>query len=114
MSEKHARKAVYERSSGCCEVCGNCPGQSFHHRKSRSQGGLWSAANGLHLCGDGTTGCHGWITEHPAASYADGWLVPGAYEPRTVPTNYRGRWAFLDDEGGVTYMDGGTRHDVGW
>lgn len=110
MSEAEARSAIHRRSQGVCERCGNAPAVDWHHRKNRSQGGLWSAANGLHLCRP----CHRYVTEHPAASYSAGWLVPGAYKPRTIPTNYRGRWVFLDEDGGVTYMDGGTRHDVGW
>lgn len=110
MREAEARSAVYRRSQGMCERCGNAPAADWHHRKNRSQGGDWSPANGLHLCRP----CHGYVTEHPAASYSAGWLVRGAYEPRTVPATYRGRPAFLDDDGGVTYMDGGNSHDVGW
>lgn len=77
MNEKQAREIVYERSEGWCEVAVNgfCLGRAgnWHHRGT--VGRIWTPANGLHLCGSGTTGCHGWITEHPKISLAMGWSV---------------------------------------
>jgi len=106
VSEAHARLAVYRRSRAVCEVCGNRPGQSWHHRKNRSQGGRWTPANGLHVCGDGTTGCHGWIGANPAESYKNGWLVRSTFDPAAIPVRYRGRLVLLDDDGGVTDVEG--------
>jgi HNH endonuclease len=41
-----------------CAVCG-APGANAHHVVKRSQGGRNAIANGVLLCGSGTTGCHG-------------------------------------------------------
>lgn len=106
MSEAHARSAVYRRSKGVCEACGNWPSNSWHHRKNRSQGGAWTAVNGLHVCGDGMSGCHGWIGAHPTESYARGWLVRGSFDPAAIPVRYRGRLVLLDDDGDVTDVEG--------
>lgn len=43
----------------------------MHHRKMRSQGGGHTASNLLHLCFP----CHTYVHEHPADSYANGWLL---------------------------------------
>lgn len=94
--ETAARRLVRARSGGVCEVQieGVCLGRahSFHHRLNRSQGGLWSAANGLDTCGSGVAGCHGWITEHPAACYVLGWLVPNGASPEQWPVLRMGSW----------------------
>lgn len=84
-SVAQARAAVYERSNGVCELCGASRGSNWHHRKARSQLGLWTPANGLHLCGSGTTGCHGWVESHPAFSYENGWRLHTIDEPEAVP-----------------------------
>lgn len=44
-----------------------------------------SVANGVLLCGSGTTGCHGWIETHRAESLEAGWLVRQGVDPATVP-----------------------------
>jgi hypothetical protein len=66
MNQGKARKFVRDRSDGRCEarLLGICLGRamSFHHRLRRSQGGLWTPSNGLDVCGDGTRGCHGALT----------------------------------------------------
>lgn len=89
MIEKTARGLVYDRSGGWCEVRlpGICFGRAgnFHHRQNKSQLGRWHPSNGLHLCGSGTTGCHGWITEHPAVSKDKGWTVLSGDNPSLVP-----------------------------
>lgn len=38
-------------------------------------GRVWTPANCLLVCGSGTTGCHGWITEHKRLAMAYGWVV---------------------------------------
>lgn len=106
--EKRGREAVKQRSGGVCEV--GIPevcmgrGHTIHHRKNRSQGGTWAPSNLLHLCGDGTRGCHGWITEHPATSYIRGWAVRGHRNPSEVPVRYRdGLAVYLGDMGVLSY-----------
>ena len=62
------------------------PGTNRHHRKLRSQGGTDDPSNVIEaVCGSGTTGCHGWIHDHPATSYANGWLVKSWDDPEFVP-----------------------------
>lgn len=102
-AETLAREIVYARSGGDCEVRidGVCLGRgtNWHHRKNKSQGGQWCASNGLHLCGSGTTGCHGWITHEPAKSYRKGWAVRSGHNPIGVAVYIAGRYVFLDDVG---------------
>jgi hypothetical protein len=102
VSVKLARSLVYERSGGICEVCGKARGTNWHHRKNAGQGGLWAASNGLHLCGSGTTGCHGHITTHPAVSREQGWSVPSWGDPLTTRVWLAGRgFVFLRDDGSM-------------
>jgi hypothetical protein len=102
--EAAGRRKIRSRSGGMCEVqiVGVCLGRahSAHHRKNRSQGGTWSPLNLLDTCGDGTRGCHGYITEHPTLAVENGWTVRGAADPAAVPVLRRGVWVRLDDEGG--------------
>lgn len=65
-SEQAGRAYVYARSQGRCEVCGIHGAHTFHHRLKKGQGGTWAPSNGLHVCGDGTRFCHGWIEANPA------------------------------------------------
>lgn len=95
MNQNTARAVVYERSQGWCEVAlrGHCLGRAtnWHHR--RSAGRVWTPANGLHLCGSGTIGCHGWVTEHPRLAMARGWIVSNyvaADVVHLVPVDLRG------------------------
>ena len=108
MSEWEARRLVEERAQGWCEVRlpEVCQGRAtnWHHRQNRSQGGRWLASNGIALCGSGTTGCHGWITEHPSAARENGWAVGASDLPALVPVLlhtqcYRRAVVLLDDEG---------------
>lgn len=102
-AESLSREIVYARSGGDCEVRieGVCLGRAtnWHHRKNKSQGGLWRPSNGLHLCGSGTTGCHGWITHEPKLSYVKGWAVRGCDDPRAVAVLVGRRFVFLTDGG---------------
>lgn len=99
-TEKEARRLVRERSGGLCEVCGVRPATNYQHRKNRSQGGQWSAVNGLDVCGSGTTGCHGRIHHSPAAAYEAGWSVKSWEDPAVVPVRTTRGLVLLDDEGG--------------
>jgi hypothetical protein len=100
------RADLRERSGGCCERCGKPFANNAHHRKNRSQGGQDTLSNLLMLCGSGTTGCHGYITEHPTDSYNNGWSVRSTADPELVPVVYRGYWVKLDDVGDFRPMEG--------
>jgi hypothetical protein len=78
--ERRARAGVKERDQGICVRCGR-PGNNFDHRKNKSQMGRWEPSNGQTLCGSGTTGCHGWKTQNPAAAILEGFAVPGWGNP---------------------------------
>jgi hypothetical protein len=96
------RNALKERSDGMCEVCGINTATNWHHRKNRSQGGGNELSNALHLCGSGTTGCHGHITANPAGSYFKGWSVRSGFNPAATAVFRLGVWAVLGDDGSVT------------
>lgn len=52
----------------------------------------------LLVCGDGTSGCHGWIEQHRAAATDRGLLVPMGINPTDWPlTLASGRRVQLDD-----------------
>lgn len=46
---------------------------------------MGTEANGIGLCGSGTTGCHGWVHAHPAESYRLGYLVHSWDDPEDIP-----------------------------
>lgn len=104
--ERVARALVTARACGLCEVQlpGVCFGLAgnFHHRQNKSQRGVWSASNGLAVCGSGSTGCHGALTntngrrrEYERA----GWIVPSTKNPANVAVDHacRGRVLLLDN-----------------
>lgn len=95
------RRLLREREDNRCAKCGMF-GNNAHHRKNRSQGGEDVLSNLLLLCGSGTTGCHGWITEHPALGYVNGWSVMSTGWPEDIPVLYRDGWVYLDDLGNLT------------
>jgi HNH endonuclease len=95
------RRRLRERSEGYCEKCGLEWATNAHHRKNRSQGGRDDLSNLLLLCGSGTTGCHGWITEHPAEAYEKGWSVRQPNDPARMSVLYRGFAVFLDNLGNM-------------
>lgn len=84
-SESAARARVQQRSGGVCERCGAREAESFSHRIPAAQGGRYTAANGLDTCGDGTTGCHGWIEANPAEARRHGWRLSPRQKPEKVP-----------------------------
>jgi hypothetical protein len=119
------RLLVLRRDWGCCVRCGlhlagGVP-YSLHHRRDRGSGGTSrpdtnSPVNLITLCGTGTTGCHGWVTENRNRLQAlrNGWVVPlngtpehtsPALRPvlvhglgRKYPT-HDGQWADRPDDG---------------
>jgi hypothetical protein len=98
---KSQRDKLRERSAGICEICMAAPATNWHHRKNRSQLGGNELSNAMHLCGSGTTGCHGRITQNPTESYRCGWSVRSGHDPLTTPVLRRREWVLLDDQGGV-------------
>ncbi|SDD42756.1 hypothetical protein [Auraticoccus monumenti] len=105
------RQAAYDRDNRRCRRCGTARGpHSLHHRQNRGMGGsrqVNTLSRLVVLCGTGTTGCHGWITEHPAEAYATGWLIRklSPDDPEQIPlvTVYGERF-FLLHSGGVTTL----------
>lgn len=108
-SEAAGRAVVYQRSMGRCEVCTR-PAATFHHRVKRGQGGSWAPSNGLHLCGDGTRYCHGWIEGNPRHAMALGlWLragsVPADWPLYCRPALFHRGWWQMDDDGCWRFTD---------
>lgn len=117
MSESRARRIVYGRSAGLCEpqipdVGCTRQGAEWHHRRRRSQRGLWTPSNGLHVC----RACHAAVT-HPTDRKpefeAAGWIVPPWDAPAAVPalihTHTLGHaLVLLDDLGMVALAPEGT------
>lgn len=112
MTERTCRAIVDERSSGLCEVRFEqvCRGvsESKHHRRKEGQGGRWVPSNIVGICGDGTTGCHGYIEANPVAAKKRGlWLYHGSH-PLLTPAKltWRGMtgWYLLDDEGSIQFL----------
>lgn len=109
-------EVIWSRDNGSCVICSRGlhlseRGQSWsiHHRSPRGMGGTrltWVGlpANGVVLCGTGTTGCHGKVESDRKTAYGNGWLVRrnGLLYPSDVPFLYRGELVLLDDEGGIT------------
>lgn len=94
-----------------CERCGAVGlydgGKSvtLHHRRKRSQlpkWRLWEPSNCVWLCGDGTTGCHGWVEHNPDAGRMEGFHVRSFEEAREVPVLlwHTPTMLLLTDDGG--------------
>lgn len=104
--EREARAVVAARSGGTCEVCRRAPATNWHHRRNRSQQGAWCASNGLHVCGSGTTGCHGHISLNPAVAYERGWSVRSTADPSRMPVWLANRgWCLLTADGGIAPIE---------
>lgn len=98
-TERKARQDVAARSRGLCEVCPELhQGSDWHHRVRKSQGGPWSASNGLWLC----RRVHDWVTGNPHGARVKGWGLESHEDPATEPVLYRGEWVVLGDDGAVT------------
>jgi hypothetical protein len=100
-AEALARKLVYARSRGYCEMCGLWGATDWHHRMDRSVGGKWLAVNGLHL----DRRCHAWITDEATLARPWGWAVESWYDPAKVPVYLAHRswstWSWLLPGGDV-------------
>lgn len=109
-AEVEARRLVELRSEGRCEGC-NRPGPTeWAHRVSRAQGGPWTAANGLALCGDLTGGhaptagggCHPWSHSAEGRPICEkrGWILRRRQDPELEPVLIAGRgWQYLTPDG---------------
>ena len=98
---KKMRQELETRAGFQCEICGRWNADNAHHRKNRSQGGRNELSNLMLLCGSGTTGCHGFVTEHPSTAAHHGWRVKSFQTPSDVAVSVRGRWVRLCDDGSV-------------
>ena len=112
--EREAKRIARARSGGWCETgCGR-RAQSLSHRVARSQGGLWSPVNGLHLCsfGTGDPGCHTWTGRRIALACEGGWRLRSWQDPASAPVwlapAYPPRpagWYVLTPDGGLEAVD---------
>ena len=103
MNERTTREAVRIRSGEICEICHRQRATNMHHRKRA--GRVWTPSNVLHLCGSGTSGCHGMVTDtngRAAEFKANGWIVPSWEDPFETPVRMWNGMYYLDDEGGMT------------
>lgn len=111
------RSLILERDRYACVRCGipvdaGTIGYSLQHRDNRGMGGTTDPAinlpsNGIVLCGSGTTGCHGWVEEHPDEATGNGWAVLAWADPISVPVRYRHGWYLLDQRGGMQVIADG-------
>ncbi|BCI54991.1 hypothetical protein NIIDNTM18_42690 [Mycolicibacterium litorale] len=100
------RQVIVARSAGRCEKCGEAWAEAHHHRRPRGAGGSRRAdtntpVNALAL----DNRCHEWIESHRTEALENGWLVRQSASPADVPVLYRGRMAWLRDDGGVEYLE---------
>lgn len=101
------RATVIRRDAGRCVRCGRMLGTtpfSIQHRKARGMGGtsdpqINSPANLILLCGDGVTGCHGWVESHREAAREGGWGIHSWDDPTEVPVQYLDGVYYLDADG---------------
>lgn len=100
-----AKPVVARRQGWHCLRCGRnthgdwWPGHSTHHRKSRRFHDD-SPENLVRLCGSGTTGCHGWVHEHPAEAERLGYILPSWRDPLNAPVrDWNGDWWWLLPDG---------------
>lgn len=70
-----------------CAWCGG-PATNWHEKLPRGRGGPRDPFNAVPLCGSGTTGCHGHVTEHPAWARDVGLTVEGRL------TSKHGAWVY--------------------
>lgn len=102
------RAMVERRSGGICESCGAAPATDVHHRQYLSRGGTHDVHNLIDLCGGASglaggnhSGCHG--RAHKDGE-REGLAIGRGYRSELIPVLYRGRWAVLDDVGGVEFI----------
>lgn len=119
-------ETIWNRDQGRCGMCGKqldrdrrgapgfAGGWSIQHREARGKGGVKRKAarpwltlpsNGLLMCGDGVSGCHGDVeTKHRAWGLAFGFVVSvhRVRRPAEVPVKHAVHgWVRLLDDGTV-------------
>lgn len=117
---------IWDRDKGRCAMCGkrldrerrgapgHAGGWSIQHREARGKGGvkrknarpwLTLASNGVLMCGDGVSGCHGDVeTKHREWARAFGFVVSAlrVFRPAEVPIKHAVYgWVLLLDDGTV-------------
>lgn len=106
-TQETCRPIVYARAGlgmvemARCERCGASGPLSMDHIRNRSQGGDWSPSNIVVLCGDGTTGCHGWKTHHADAARAEGYARQAGDPPAEFQHPQLKFRVRLDDDGNL-------------
>jgi hypothetical protein len=127
---KQVRHMFFEREEQRCFYCRRtlswslrgsmlAGGWSAHHRIDRGMGGRGkkirvSCADGLILCGTGTTGCHGDFTHQKDRAIEFGISIPRlATGPDFAPTAVRvrdkaGRWFLLTENGRLVEIGKGN------
>lgn len=104
MISRANREIIIWRSDGVCEICAHARATNMHHRRPRGMGGttrnIHTPAWILHVCGSGTTGCHGYIEGNRTLAYRNGWLLRANQIPATTPAWIRGTgFVILNDDG---------------
>lgn len=72
-------------------------------------------ANGVPLCGSGTTGCHGWTEHHPIEAGLLGWRLQDWEDQLEAPFYTRFGWRVWTADGtfyAVAYVDEEELTDV--
>lgn len=86
--EVESRRIVRQRSDGLCEIGWVCAGDvwatDYVHRKARSQGGPFDAAN----AGDGCRPCHQRCHSEPEQARQRGWMVRRSHDFRAIPVDH--------------------------
>ncbi len=90
------RAAIYQAGDGRCIGCGRAD-VTAQHRRRRGMGGskdplISTPANGVPLCGSGTTGCHGWTERHPLDARLLGWALEAHEDQLAAPFWTRFGW----------------------
>lgn len=99
------RQAIYQREDQACGWCGKwAQGGSIQHRVARGMGGTRrkvTLADGVLLCGSGTTGCHGLVESEPAKAETYGYRLRQGCEAHRMPIfiHLMG-WVYLTVDGG--------------
>jgi hypothetical protein len=111
------KRPLLERSEGVCEIgtayCAHFATDVCHRRGEKAGGRHGDAAvlndrlsNVLHGCRT----CHNFTGQWPKTAELNGWRLTELADPLAERVNRRGRFVFLDDEGGV--FDASTRDRV--
>jgi hypothetical protein len=120
---KQVRHIFFERETQACFNCRRplawtlrgsmlAGGWSLHHLQGRGMGGtrrVMTHADGIALCGTGTTGCHGWVEANRDEAYDRGLLIRrNGLRPAEVRVkDMYGQWWLLTEGGRAVEVDGG-------